>query len=507
MYRVLLVDDEEIIKIGLRSMVNWEELGFEIVGTAENGIRALEMVKQLSPDVVITDLYMPVMDGFELISRLKQMGTDCEIIVLSNYGDVDNVKKAIKLGAEDYILKVSYDQKKFKALLDHLKEKLTQKGSLSGKQVVLGDERNYTGEEMKNFLWGTGEPLYGCEKHRYQLFMLVLPVHIVKLEDYQYGEVIKKITTVAQEALSDYEWKYFMLHKRNVFCVAVDSQNTELSDRNTLYIKLQKTLALYLMVHCSVLYEYNIRGIFNLKETVDGAEKNLDLVFWKSGCFKISEIKLNSMIDILNISKSVSRYWGYVKNSDFERLRYELNNVLHNFSTNLVKPEEVKQFFLILFSNIQVFIYQEYGEAAFPRYKIQETAEAEELRTILHQFVDFLEEYLKYGRLQAVNLPVADKIKHYINDHLEDKLRVNEIAELFHLHPNYLSSYFKEQTGMTLISYINQQKMEYAKKLLITKNYQIKEVAGMVGIEDPFYFNKLFKGYFGCAPSKLDENH
>ena len=117
MYRALIVDDEDIIKIGLKTIIDWEQLGFEIVGTAEDGLEAIKKVEELSPDLIITDIIMPRMDGIELMEELKKRGFAGKIIVLSNYGEVDYVKRAMKLGAEDYILKVSYSKEEFAVLL------------------------------------------------------------------------------------------------------------------------------------------------------------------------------------------------------------------------------------------------------------------------------------------------------------------------------------------------------------------------------------------------------
>lgn len=93
MYRALIVDDEDIIKIGLKTIIDWEQLGFEIVGTAEDGLEAIKKVEELSPDLIITDIIMPRMDGIELMEELKKRGFAGKIIVLSNYGEVDYVKQ------------------------------------------------------------------------------------------------------------------------------------------------------------------------------------------------------------------------------------------------------------------------------------------------------------------------------------------------------------------------------------------------------------------------------
>ncbi|NLY91957.1 MAG: response regulator [Firmicutes bacterium] len=98
MVKVMIVDDEALVRIGLKSMVDWEIHGFQLVGEANNGQRALDLFRESKPDLVITDLKMPVMDGLELIRHLKELDAKCRIIVLSSYDDFVLVKEAMKLG-------------------------------------------------------------------------------------------------------------------------------------------------------------------------------------------------------------------------------------------------------------------------------------------------------------------------------------------------------------------------------------------------------------------------
>ena len=124
MYSILIVDDEPIVKIALRSILPWEEHGFSICGTASNGLEALPLINQHHPDVIITDLKMPGMDGLELIRILKEQGYPGEILVLSNYEDFDSVRSALLLGAADYLLKIKIQPDTLLSCLNKTVEKL-----------------------------------------------------------------------------------------------------------------------------------------------------------------------------------------------------------------------------------------------------------------------------------------------------------------------------------------------------------------------------------------------
>ena len=127
MYSILIIDDEPIVKIALRSILPWEEHGFSICGTASNGLEAMSLIEKHQPDVIITDLKMPEMDGLELIRTLKEKNYPGEILVLSNYEDFDSVRSALLLGAADYLLKIKISPDTLLACLNKTTEKLQKK--------------------------------------------------------------------------------------------------------------------------------------------------------------------------------------------------------------------------------------------------------------------------------------------------------------------------------------------------------------------------------------------
>ena len=183
MYSTLIVDDEDVIKIGLKTIVDWEELGYKIAGTAGNGLEALEMTEVIRPDLIITDILMPKMNGIEFMEALKERGYKGKIVVLSNYGEIDYVKTAMKLGAEDYILKVSYSREEFTELLKKMKP-------LLGTQTAKTDsiEIKSTEQSADSF---------------YQIFLIVLPCFVKQLQEAEYEKICHKVRVVMGEILGN----------------------------------------------------------------------------------------------------------------------------------------------------------------------------------------------------------------------------------------------------------------------------------------------------------------
>jgi two-component system response regulator YesN len=124
MRRIMIVDDEIMVRFGMRAIIDWEKQGYEVVGEAENGLEAYEKIEQLQPDLIFTDLVMDKMDGFELIEKCKADYPKIQFVILSNYNDFDNVRRAMQLGALDYIFKLTVTKEDVLKVLDLVEKKM-----------------------------------------------------------------------------------------------------------------------------------------------------------------------------------------------------------------------------------------------------------------------------------------------------------------------------------------------------------------------------------------------
>lgn len=142
--RVLIVDDELLVRVGLKTIIPWEENGFQLVGEASNGSEAWAMLEETPCDIVLTDIRMPEWNGLELIEKIRRRWPQTKCVILSSYNDFEYVRKALQLGAVDYILKLAMDPEEMLAKLNQLKEQIAR-------EKVKTHESNQMTYKMKKY--------------------------------------------------------------------------------------------------------------------------------------------------------------------------------------------------------------------------------------------------------------------------------------------------------------------------------------------------------------------
>ena len=138
MLKILIADDEPLVRAGIKSVIPWQQHGFEVIGEAENGLEAYNKIISLKPDILITDIKMPQMDGIELLKKIKKDKIHIQSIILSCFDEFDMVREAMKYGAKDYILKLSIEPQKILDVLDEIKQNMAVDEPQSD-QIVLDD--------------------------------------------------------------------------------------------------------------------------------------------------------------------------------------------------------------------------------------------------------------------------------------------------------------------------------------------------------------------------------
>ncbi len=509
--RVLIVDDEVLIRQGIKHFMNWEQEGFQIVGEASNGVEALRMIQELNPHIVITDIVMPLMDGEELTKEIKLKHPEIEVIVLSSFGEYQYVRSTFQNGVADYILKPKLDIQHLLAVL-----KLAVKRIPSLHQGSSGSYR-LTGDRLLEMVLGGYESDYPAEDAQaafpYPLFRLVAVNESSKNErlDGQAGingaavqtELAERLSKIAES--EGLKAVFYRLPAYSGFSIAVvngaaeamevlehwvSEQVNEIADSivavTDVFRELSETRPQYRNSLLKLLdYSFFLPEVRLLKkgqlpplpEPPEPFHLNRFTETFKRGQFQAAFQSLRS-----HSAELASYYIGDV---------FEYKTFLGNLIFNMT----------VLLGNMEYDV-KELEAAKYSYFKeIEQSQSAFEALAIMERFISEAETQIAVKERGQGNDNMK-KLLNYIQEHYAEPLTLGDMARHFHFNPSYLSSYFTAHNEEGFIDYLHKVRIGKAEEMLRTSDEPISEISGMVGYSDHSYFCKVFKKSTGFSPSR-----
>ncbi len=529
MLKVVLVDDEEIIREGLLVSVPWEKLGFNVVGQAEDGEQAAQVIEETNPDVVITDIKMPFVDGLQLIEMVKPRYQDLYIIIISGHDEFQYAQKALKLGAFDYILK-PID-------LDYL-ETLLRKISSDNEQRCLKDGEVYTLKEKyasnlpflrERFLWDIinenieehklTSRLEDLELIREQCYVVL----IVQLDNYyvitsemddaqrrlmekSFEETVKGLCPVKQSTVLSAKAAHELV-------IIVWSSNAE---------EIKTELAGFLeKIHQKIreLNKFTVTtGIGNIAMSLDSLAlsyrqageilddkfvlgKNCDLYFKDLRQLPKTELKLNDYDETTLLSA--------IKLGDKQGVNERLAALAASLRTS-GGSHLYMQFIMGDIYRQALKVLKEAGgsgEELFndPLEVYHKMIAYQTVEDMTGQLAETLFKIIDYIFMKRNNkfYQSTEKAKEFLKlNYAKEDLTLEDVARHVNLAPSYLSFIFKQEAGTNFVDFLNQIRLEKAKQLLMISDCKSYEVSYKVGYNNPTYFSTIFKKYVGVSPTE-----
>jgi len=534
MLKLLVVDDEKIMRIALSMILNWTEHGFELTGAVADGIQALEAIQKSNPDIIITDLKMPNMDGLELIRRLREYNYTGKIIVLSNFDDFELVREAMKLGAIDYILKVTLKASDLITVLEKAREQLVEERQLKAKSIYMRNELKEKQLQQKNNFWkelfveddkyiadvvNEGAKLgITAEKVIGQLLFIKIDYYEAalsggkiknkKLLDFSVANIIKD-TVSGRNGCEIVE----IGHGRYVVLMYSDKTYDEASWIEIVR-QLMQMLSLYLNLNVSVALGERFVGFEQLRLQYARCLKVIAATFYSgpNSVIHVAKTQFNSVILQTNYVEWSSKLKAAVEEGDRERLSAQLEAMIEQVNQVKCEPEELKRTFTMLLTDQEHMISKweqntlsidgerSYTNTEAYKQQIKQAETLEQLKTAVYgafqEVVDGLQQ-VKSKQYRKEVLRVIELMR----EHLHSKITLEMIASEVNMTVSYLCRIFKQDSGKSIVQYMNEMKINHAAELLKLPDVRVKEVAAAIGIDDPFYFNRLFKKYVGISPS------
>lgn len=528
-YTVLLVDDEEEVIQAIMKKLDWEQLGFSVAGYACNGVKAFEMVEEYQPDVVVTDIRMPYMNGMELSHRIKTQYPDTKILIFTGFDEFEYAKEAVHLEVEEYILKPVNSQE-LSRVFEHLKSKLDLEISEKRNVEILQKyyleslpllQANFYSMLMEGRILEEELPKYLAD---YQLsfqgpFFCCLVVH-TSISQMPEGMTPLLLTTSVRKQVEEHlgaKWqtKAFPYLENIVLIAQLNSESRiiELTDDCDRFCKYARhiigavvTIGIgqvcrsaaglsgsYSTARTAVSYRviYGVSRAINMEENVPQEISKPGQTDDARLSYLFKMIRLGSEEDI---TEAVSGYLHQTAFLDRSLKQYhvdimELISALYRFAVN-----------------------QEIGTEAFPENlkilyaRLLDMDEASLQKWLTDISLSFHKELLD-ARNQSTRSFVS-KAKEYVhNNYTDEALSLDGVCQVLGVSNSYFSTVFKKKTGKSFIGYLTDYRMDQAARLLIETNDKSYMVAKQVGYTDPNYFSYVFKRRFGVSPSRYRTEH
>ncbi|WP_336773862.1 response regulator transcription factor [Paenibacillus sp. MMO-58] len=490
MLKAVIFDDEYIVTQGLRMMVDWSRYGIELAGTAADGLSALQMVRELQPDIVMTDIRMPGLTGLQLIEEIAKEMPDTACIVFSGFNEFEYIRKALKLGVIDYldkpitlekideaisrtIARIGYQQEhtQLKTQVAANKEALLEKATLDllllGAEAIPAWRLAYGEAEAKQvigitILAATGKPDPLLEDH---------PSY--RMVSFPYGK----------------EWIMAVFHSK----LPADELWEQLT---VLSPQMQET------VGSGQTYADLAEAGASLKEAVRALRY---AVFLEEKGWTRFEPAEESLPKGLNEREEEIVFC--MRTGNKEGLLRQLEEYKHWTEAERLSPELVEQEVLKLaYIGYQVAM-EAGGEARtlVPHRELGEMSSRDRMFEWLREQMELLHNFMREDK-HAAKHNAVEKALAFIEKHYLESFTLQEVAEHVGMNATYLSLLFKEKVGTSYIKYVTKLRMEQA-KMLLHKGMLVNDVSKKVGYYNYRHFTELFKKYAGVTPGQFREGH
>ena len=533
--KVFLVEDEMVIRRGIKNSIDWEKEGYIFCGEASDGELAYPMIIKEKPDILITDIRMPFMDGLELCKLVKEELPNIKILILSGYDEFDYAKEAIRLGVTEYLLKPISSGKLLEALNGVSESIRREKEDKDLVRKYMEEMRENTEHEKQKFFeqmiagnLSMADALETGKKYEMNLsagmYNLLLFRFTLGEENRKSGELLGEAEYAIKKLTERLE--YVFEFQRDVegwaFLLMADNEE-QMSERVK---ELSKDLEEIMKNYSTITYFGGIgqpvARLRELEESFREAERALAARFTMelNRIISVEDIRMAQNVDTLDDIEITS--FG-----EIEKTRTMLEKFLNNGAEDAIDefvdvyinelPEEnlksvLMRQYIIMDAYIVMMSFCEKIEGIEGEMQAQSEELKNSMKTIqtLEEIKNYIRMLLKKiigvrdtisGRRYSDIIEIAkDQIR---KTYMSDEISLNTIAAEVGMSPSYFSSIFSKEMGKTFVEYLTEIRMDRAKELLMCSSMKTSEIGYEVGYKDPHYFSYIFKKTQNCTPKEF----
>lgn len=494
MIKVLIVDDEVLMRVTLRSIIEWEKYGFEIVADCNSGYQALEYMENHAVDLLITDVKMPGISGLELLKRLVEENRAPVTIILSGYNEFDLVREAFRLGAVDYLIKGEMNEKSLLQILGGIRQKYFP----GREETVVADDvpEKKTDDYPETGMYGVG---------------------ILEIDDFQ--RQTRRFQDDLEQSLEEPMWELVMQIPRvkkygkrirrcaghYIFLYQVTRPEYYREDIIALLKQMQSVWKNYMNLTVSVSI-CDVVDAGDIKKAIEQAEELMLLSPLTGRMALVNEWEKKNIAEHIKKEK--------VKYERFVSFLYDINESAceqgkNRFfqEINEMELEDAKEECLSLIALIALKFreydgdfYQIFPEEINYYEKLDRLETKIELERWFHNYFTWILEYLKQ-QVSGSQTDLILRAKRFMTDNFSNpELSLKSVADYVGLNEKYFSTVFTQKTGSTFRDYLTEIRMEKAKQLLKTTDMKVYEICDCIGYNNVEHFNRMFKKMTDVSP-------
>lgn len=547
MYKLILVDDEEDVREGVVREVDWEAIGFEVIEKAENGREALEMVERLQPDVVVTDIQMPFMNGLQLAEAIRERFPTIKLIILTGHDEFEYAQRAIKLHIDEYVLKPFSAQELINALLKvkgQIQEEVAHRENV---QLLMEHYRKSMPVLKENFLatlMNRKLPReevyekaanYGIELSGQSFVAAVMSIDgvLIPEEELENREELSK--SVSLKYSPDQALKYFALlniteeivdkhrlglvfmHDDQVVVLSVrESENREIALQETMKVleEVRQNVEKYLKFTLTVGIGTVMKDVTKISYSYEDAVLALDyrLILGNNRIISIDDVEMRSVEKVRFDDVKEHALTRCIKVGTNQEIRETMDELFQGIE-GAVSVKDYQIYLLEILTCIlkaakdsNLNVDEVFGDNFIPFTEINKFTSLEEAKHWLAELCASMMNHIATDR-QYTYKNLVEMAKDYTKNHYhEGDITINKVCSHLHISAGYFSSIFKKETKMTFVNYLNHIRMEAAKEMLRSTDMKALEIAEKVGYADANYFSFSFRKNVGVSPKEYRNN-
>lgn len=484
MYNALLVDDEYMILEGLKKIVVWEDFEITIIGTAKNGLEALEFMEEHTVNIVITDITMPLLSGIDFIHEAIKRGNEFKFLVLSGYQEFEFAQKSIQLGATNYLLKPINKKELEESLAKMINELKEERGYSQTHKFVVRQllYQWLQGENVVNELQGKLNDQFDDFKEEEFTVVLIQSSRVININEWEnYAEKKDFYFTIrpGMKAI------YLILKTTDIYTVELELSNLT---------KILKNDAVLFIGSPAYSKEAVVESYNSIKEMKSETlfYQRVQKVNWYINKVERRE-QVEQQVQLVNKS---------ILSRDVSKILKDLKEFANYLEKNQILPELACWHSYMLLIN-GYLVFDSLNSELFKKSakEIFSTSTFYELKMLIEEKIlpiNALSKQLMYSELtrQAINI---------IQQDYKEDLKLKKVAAELHVNAMYLGQIFKKETGKSFSYYLNEYRINLAKEFLVQSNDSISDIADQVGYQNQGYFYKIFKQYIQYSPREYRE--